>query len=308
LGGEFYEAIGSEEIPGFEFGYLVALRGQVREAVLPYFVTKFKFNTMLDEGWLKQAMGDHGLRIACIGHPIAPLGKIDGQATAELFKQAFALLKTRAPVVAIKGFGPDLPAPGFVKVSGLPVAVLKLRESFWGTLTSHRRNIRRKMKAATDLRFDVVEALPEQYREQIFRLYCNSYNRANVRFECLSPAYFASTAHLSNYLLVYLGEEIVGFIQMIRKGARMTALYMGLDYSVDRKYGVYFAMALKAVEIAIASGCNEIELGETNYSFKRALGSELIATWIYYRHRSSLANFLLARLAFLLTPSEKELR
>lgn len=308
LGGDFYESIGSKEIPGFEFGYLVAQRGGVREAILPYFVTNFKFNTMLDEGWLKHAMGGLGLRIACVGHPTAPFGRIEGKVSAELFEQVFAVLKTRAPVVAIKGFGPDLPAPDFVKVNGLPVAVLKLRENFWETLKSHRRNFKRKMKAASELRFEVVEGLPEQYRDQIFRLYLNSYNKANVRFECLSPAYFKSTAHLSNYLLVYLGEKIVGFIQMILKGARMTTLYMGLDYSVDRKYGVYFAMAMKAVDLAIASGCNEIELGETNYSFKKDLGSDLIDTWVYYRHRNPLANFLLARFAFLFTPSKKDLR
>jgi hypothetical protein len=238
----------------------------------------------------------------------SPFGKIEGKISAELFEKAFAVLKSRAPLVVIKGFGSDLTTPDFVKINGLPVSVLKLRENFWETLKSHRRNFKRKMKSASDLRFDVIEGLPEQYRKQIFKLYLNTYNKANVRFECLSPAYFESTAHLSNYLLVYLGDEIVGFIQMIRKAARMTALYMGLDYSVDHKYGVYFAMALKAVDHAIDIGCNEIELGETNYSFKKNLGSDLINTWVYYRHRNPLANFILARFAFIFAPSENELR
>lgn len=308
LSGDFYRAVGSDDIPNFEFGYLVARRGSVREAVVPYFVTVFKFNTMLDEGWLKYAMGDFCLRIACVGHPSAPLGCIDGKVSAELFERVFAMLKTRAPVVAMKGFGPDLPVPGFVRVAGLPVAVLQLRENFWETLKSHRRNFRRKIRAAAELRFEVFDGLPEQYREQVYRLYMNSYSKANMRFECLSLAYFASTAHLINYLLVYLGEKIVGFIQMIRKGTRMIAFYMGLDYTVDEKHGVYFAMAMRAVDFAIASGCSEIELGETNYSFKKNLSCELIDTWVYYRHRNRGANALLARFAFLLAPSEKELR
>jgi hypothetical protein len=66
-------------------------------------------------------------------------------------------------------------------------------------------------------------------------------------------------------------------------------------------------MAMKAVDHAIACGCSELELGETNYAFKKSLGSELIPTWVYYRHRNPLVNFVLARLAFLFTPSEKDL-
>ena len=308
LGGNFYRAVGSDEIPGFDFGYLIARRDGVREAVVPYFVTDFKFCTMLDDGWLSHALGDLGLRIACVGHPSAPFGCIDGKVSAELFERVFAMLKTRAPVVCMKGFGPDLPVPDFVRVAGLPVAVLQLHENFWETLKSHRRNFRRKRKAASRLRHEVVEGLPEQHLEQVYRLYLNSYTQAKMRFECLSPAYFSATAHLSTYLLVFLGEQMVGFIQMIRKGPGMIAFYMGLDYTVGRKHGVYFAMALRAVDIAIASGCSEIELGETNYSFKKNLGCDLVNTWVYYRHRNRFANWLLARAAFLLTPGENALR
>jgi hypothetical protein len=307
LGEKFYASIGHKEIPDFEFGYLVAQRDGFPEAIIPYFVTRFKFNTMLNEGWLKNAMGNLGLPIACIGHPVAPFGRIDGKVSDELFKQVFEVLKTRAPLVALKGFGPDLPATGFAKVIGLPVAVLKLHENFWQMLKSNRRNLKRKMKAASDLRFETVTGLPEEYREQVFRLYLNSYNKAEVRFECLSAEYFKSTALLSTYLLVYMGEEIVGFIQMIQKGKRMAALYMGLEYSVNKKLGVYFAMTMKAVEYAIARGCSEIELGETNYSFKKALGSDLIDTWVYFRHRNIFANYILARFAFLFAPSQKDL-
>jgi len=308
LGGDFYRAAGPREVPDFEFGYIVAYRGKIPEAVVPYFVTKFKFNTMLDEGWLKSLMGDLGLRVACIGHPCAPFGHIDGRVSSELMEGVFEKLKTLAPVVAAKGFGSDLPMPGFVRVTGLPVAVLRLRENFWDTLASYRRNFRRKKKAAAALRFEEVDGLPEQYLARVYRLYLNTYNKASVRFERLSADYFAATAHLSRYLLVYLGNQMVGFVQMIGKGRSVLAFYMGLDYTVDRKHGVYFAMVMKAIDVAIGRGYTEVELGETNYSFKRSLGSELIDTWVYYRHRNPIANALLARLAFLLEPSETELR
>jgi hypothetical protein len=309
LGGDFYRVAGCDAIPGFQFGYLVASRVGVRVAVVPYFVTKFAFNTMLDEGWVKRALGDFGLRIACIGHPCAPFGRIDGETTPELIEQVFAILKTRAPIVAMKGFGPDLALPDFVRVAGMPVAILQVRDDFWQALKSHRRNdFRRKLKFASKVRFDEVEGLPAQHLEQVYRLYLNTYGKANVRFERLSLSYFEATADLSRYLLAFLNEQLVGFFQLIRKGRTMVVFYIGLDYKVATEHAVYFALNLKAVDIAIANGCDKIEFGETNYTFKKNMGCDLIDTWLYYLHRNPFANWLLARFSFLLAPSEKELR
>ncbi len=307
LGGDFYRAAGSNEIPGFDFRFLIAYRNGIREAVVPYFVTEFKFNTMFDEGWLKQTMGNFGIRIACVGHPCVSFGRIEGKLSDELLAQVYSALKMRASVVALKGFGQDLSAHGFVRVLGLPVAVLQLRENFWATLKSHKRNFQRKIKAASELRFELIEGLPTQYVEQVYQLYLNTHAKANVRFECLSPTYFSSTAHLSSYLLAFSGEKMVGFLQIVRKGSRTNSFYIGLDYAVDRRLGVYFALQLRAVDIAISRSCREIELGETSYTFKKNMGCDLIDTWIYYRHRNWFANLILARLAFLLAPSDKEL-
>jgi len=310
LGGAFYRAVGSQEVPGFTFGSLQARRADGITATVPYFVTRFQFNTMLDEGWPKRLVGNLGIRIACVGHPCAPLGHIDPPEAVDpaLLEAVYQHLQHQAPVVAFKGFGPDLPAPGFVRVAGLPVAQLRLRPDFWNTMPHHRRNFKRKRRAAQDIQFQLHDGLPPELLDPVYALYLNTHAAATVRFEQLSRDYFAHTAHLSRYLLAYWEGRLVAFAQLIQRGDRIAAFYMGMDYSVDRQIGLYFALVMQIVDVASAAGCTEVEYGETSYGLKRNLGCELVDTWIYYRHRNPIGNRIMARLAFLLEPSENELR
>lgn len=309
IGGNFYRAAGIREVPGFHFGFLVAARGGVRVAVVPFFVTDFKLNTMLDDGLLKRLIGKIGLRIACVGHPSASLGRIDGELTAELLARVVEVLKGYAPVVAMKGFERDLPVPaGMVRIPGLPVATLPILGNYWDHLKSKRRvNFRHKLKQVSALRFEVIKSLPPEWVDQIYALYLKTYNKATVRFERLSRDYFVSTAPVCKYMTAFLNDRLVGFVQLLHKGDRMVAFYIGIEEGLDRRLGLYFAMHLKVIDYAVASGCRELELGETNYGFKKDLGSHLTETWVYYAHRHTWANAVLARLAFLFVPSEMEL-
>lgn len=306
--GEFYRAT-QLAIPGFTFGYLVVHRAGVRMAVIPYFITDFKLNTMLEEGWFKRLLGGLSLRIVCIGHPTAAFGRIDGQVSEELLGSAFATLSAKAPVVAFKGFGCDLPALGFVRVAGLPVAVLHLDGDFWGTLHRHkkRNDFTRKLKASAALRFEEHDGLPGEYLERAYQLYLNTRSRSSILFECLSPAYFSSTSALSIYILAFLQDRLVGFAQLLPKGSRVVGKYLGMDYTVSREHELYFALSLRTIDISASRGFKEIEFGETSYHFKKELGCELVDTWLYYRHRNPIAHTLLARFAFLLEPSKNEL-
>jgi Acetyltransferase (GNAT) domain len=306
--GEFYRAT-EHAIPGFTFGYLVAQRAGVCVAVIPYFITDFKLNTMLDEGWLKRLLDGMSLRIACIGHPTVAFGRIDGQVSEELLGSAFAALSAKAPVVAFKGFGNDLPAPGFVRVAGLPVAVLHLGGDFWSTLHNHkkRNDFTRKFKSSAALRFEEHDGLPVEYLEQVYKLYLNTRSRSSIQFECLSPEYFSNTSALSIYVLAFLQDRLVGFAQLLPKGNRVVGTYLGMDYEINREHGLYFAFYLRALDMCARRGYKEIDFGETGYHFKKELGCELVETWTYYRHRNPFAHALLKRVAFLLEPSGNEL-
>lgn len=306
--GAFYRAT-RNAMPGFSLGYLVAHRAGVRVAVVPYFITEFRLNTMLDEGRLKRVLGGLSLRVACVGHPTVSFGCIDGQINSQLLDEVSAVLSRKAPIVGFKGFGHDLPVHGYVRVKGLPVAVLNLEGDFWSTLHNHkqRNDFTRKLRASSALRFEEHDGLPAEYLERIHHLYLDTRSHASLQFECLSPEYFSATSDRSIYVLAFLNERLVGFAQMLTKGGKVVGKYLGMDYTANREHGVYFALCLHALEACARRGYKEIELGETGYSFKQALGCGMVDTWHYYRHRNPLVHALLARLAFLIEPSGKDL-
>ena len=305
----YYASTKEHEIPGFEFGYWVATRAGDTVATVPYFLMDFKINTMLEDGWLKRLLGNAGFRMACVGHPCAAFGNIDGTVSEELMTQVFLALKQLAPVVSLKGFKPDMPAVGFVQAKGLPVAVLTLRENFWQSMSSaRRRNIKRKRKKASALRFEVLRGLPDPYPQLVHDLYIKVHDRSKIQFERLDLNYFVSTAPISQYVLAYLGEELVGFVQTFEKDKRMVAQYIGIDDAFNRAHGIYFALAIRVVDLAIELGCAQIELGETHYEFKRALGCSLEETSVYFRHRNPWVHRLMSLFSFVFEPSEEELR
>lgn len=255
---------------------------------------------------IKSLLGWLSLRIACIGHPTTPFGRIDGEVSEELLCRAYTTLSAKVPVVAFKGFGDDLLAHGFVRVAGLPVAAMRFDEDAWN-IRRKKRNFTRKLKASAALRFEEHEGLPSEYLEQVYQLYLNTLNESPIHFERLSPEYFSNTSELSIYILVFLQDRLVGFVQLISKGDKVAGKYLGMDYTVSREHELYFALCLRIVDMSTRRGFKEIEFGETNYQFKKKLGCDLIDTWVYYRHRNPIVHAMLTRFAFLLKPSESEL-
>ena len=202
-----------------------------------------------------------------------------------------------------------MPAVGFVQAKGLPVAVLNMRANFWQSMSSaRRRNIRRKRKKASALRFEVLLGLPEPFPQLVHNLYIKIRDRSKIQFERLDLSYFRSTANISQYVLAYLGEKLVGFVQLFQKDKKIVAQYIGFDDAYNRAHGIYFALAIRVVDLAIELECEQIELGETHYEFKKALGCVLEDTSVYFRHRNPWVHRIMSWFSFVFEPSEEELR
>lgn len=312
-GVHFHRAFRESEIEGFDIAWLAVFRNGDRVTVAPYFVMDFYFNTMLADGWLKSALSWLKFKIVCVGHPSSDVGHIDGEISREILTAVNAELSKKASIVAYKGFHKDIPINGFIPVMGLPDTVLQLSPDYYSKLSAEkRRNLRRKRKAGESLR--VVEhdgqttALDEQLVDKIYRLYLNTYERADVRFEKLSRTYFIRTASISIYLLFYEGPDLIGFAQMIGKKPCIALKYGGFDYEKGEKYDLYFQVYLRAIDLCIRDGYSRLESGVSSYGFKRFLGSEMVETWVHYRHANKIAHWLLGKLAFLLKPSEADLK
>lgn len=302
----FYRAMHGT-MPGFEFGYLRVTGSPGGDALAPYFLTSFKVGTMLPEGWLKRLIGWIGLPIACVGNPVVAFGRIDGPVDEGVVGAIASTLLRKAAIVSFKGFGPDLPAAGFVRVDGLPICVMHFDAAKWQQ-TRSSRNMRRKLKSSAAVRFEEHWGLPEQHADRIFELYGQTHERALVVFGRLTPEYFHRTSERSLYTLAFSGDQLVGFAQILVKGEAAVANFMGMDYRVNEALGLYFAIVIHIMDLAGQLGLKTVDLGETSYTFKRKVGCDVEPTWIYYRHRNPVMNWLLRRLAWILAPSEEELR
>lgn len=308
-GHAFQEAFQRAQVPGFETGCVVVEAGGQRVAVAPVFRMDLPLSTLLPPGWLQHTLGRVSLRIACVGHPSADIGRIDGPLNADVLAALCGVLAPMAPVTAFKGFGPDLPLPGHVRVRGLPVPVLPLAPDTLARKPSRQRSqLAKKRRMSESLDWQTVRGLPDGLVDAVYALYLQTYERAPLRFEKLNRAYFVETAACSEYLLAFDQGRLLGFAQLITGQGRMLFKYVGMDYAQAHAHGLYFGLLIRMVELAQARGLRELDFGVTAYDFKRRLGAQLHDTWLYYRHANPALHWLLGRAAPLLEPGPDELR
>lgn len=291
----YYKAFQDSGIENFEFGYLVVRRDGGRVAVAPYFVTRYCVNTTLAEGWTKRMLGWLSFRIACVGHPSADLGMLDGEVSAEVLDAINRELFKRARVVAYKDFAAGLPLAGFSSEPNLPVARLAVTADFYARLKgSVRREFGQRRRRARGLRIEECVTFPRAHAGRIYALYLQTLARAQTRFERLTPQFFERVAPFGKYVLYWENDTLIGFALLIGKGHFLLGKYLGMDYAKSRKYGLYFVMMLNHIDICIRDGYTIYQTGQSAYDFKARLGSRLIPTSIYFRHRNPVMNRLLA--------------
>ena len=190
-GASFYQAFQRAKLDGFEVGCLRVFRDARPVSTVPYFVMDFPVSTMLPKGLFKRLLGRVRFRIACVGHPSADFGHVQGESSHEVLSLVNDALARRAALVCYKGFGPDLSLSGFVRVSGLPVPVLTVTPEFWAKLGTRKRNeLKYKLKSSASLRFEEQDGLLEAYIDRVLELYRQTHERAEVQFERLNRAYF----------------------------------------------------------------------------------------------------------------------
>ncbi len=307
----FLQAFQRAGIGDFRCGYLLAYRGKTRVSVVPYFTTDYRLNTLVTNPLLKWLLAPLGFKVACIGHPSTDVGRIEGEISADILQAVNAVLRRKAAAIAYKWFAVALPLDDFVEAAGLPVNVLKADGAYPASLDRNRRkNIRRKIKKSAALEFrehTPENPLPDALIGEVHHLYEATAARADLHFERLNEEYFRLTAPISTYMLAYEDGRLIGFVQWLRKGSRMSGKYVGMDYARNRQYDLYFGIVLQSVVRGIRDGVREFDLGVGSYYSKRMIGAGLLPTRLYFRHRQPVVQWLLARCKFLLEPSAEEL-
>jgi hypothetical protein len=307
-GRDFYKAFQDAGIENFELGYLQASRDGEVIATAPFFTTRYRINTTVRGGWLKALLSPFWLRIACIGHPIADYGAIDGEISADVLEAFNRKIEGKAPLISYKDFPPSLPLARFAMEPSLPVAVLELDEDWWSRLKQHKRSdFRRRLRKAEALRIEVVNGYPMHLGDRIYELYLNVHRHGEFAFEKLNKKYFELVGPFSRYALYWEGETLIGFSLLMCRGERMHYKYLGMDYERGRRHGLYFIMSLSHVEMCLREGYRIYQTGSTSYAFKQSLGSKLDLVYLYYRHRNPVINWALCKLMAAITVQPEDI-
>jgi len=304
----FYQAFQDARVENFEVGYLQAFRGERPVAAAPFFTTRYRINTTLKDGWLKKLLQPFWLHLACIGHPIADYGMIDGEVSAEVLAAFNERLSTKAPVIAYKDFPAALPLEDFAVEAGLPVASLEIKGDYWSGLKQHvRSDFRRRLRKAKALRIEERDGYPAELGDRLYELYLNVHRRGEFSFETLNRRFFEEVGPFSKYVLYWEGELLIGFCLLMCKGNRMHYKYLGMDYERGHPHGLYFIMSLSHIEICLRDGYTIYQTGCTSYPFKQRIGSTLHPVWLYYRHRNPVLNWVICKLMAWLSVKPEEL-
>jgi hypothetical protein len=316
---DFFRTVENVPPPGFTLSAIAAFEDRKILAAAPVFGidyrldTPFQGKTRAVTDWLNKRWPRLITRSAmALGSPMSDSCTI-GFAPhllpfqkRRIFSGLLGALSLEAQVrgtsfLAVKSLGsqseqlaPSLGKHGFHRVTNLPVVALPVRsrsmdEYFCGLPKKTRTYMKRKMRSLPELRIE-FRTSAAGIEEQLFLLFENTRNQSKSRygeFEDLNPDLFKQVmgelGDRACLMLCWKGDRLMSFLLMLVAPDRVIGKYIGMVYPEGRELNLYFVMALKMIEMAIARGIGRVEMGVTTYPTKLLFGGHMERRWLYYR-------------------------
>ncbi len=191
-----------------------------------------------------------------------------------------------------------LSARGYVRLPSLPVAVLDLTgmrdvDGYLASLSSGtRRDMRRKLRSASAVRLEDRHDISDVHAE-LMALYQSV--RAESRldygdFEELPEDYFAHVADQLGaralFRLYWVGATLAAFNLLFIEKERIIDKFLGMRYPLAREHNLYALSWIENVRLCLSKGVRTLQTGQTAYAEKMRLGSHLVPSSVWFRHRS----------------------
>ncbi|HEX5001367.1 MAG TPA: GNAT family N-acetyltransferase [Bacteroidia bacterium] len=120
--------------------------------------------------------------------------------------------------------------------------------------------------------------------------------KAPVKLARLSATYFIELKlHFGNqydFRGLFLGDQMVAFTSGIWNPIRYEAHYIGLDYSLNKQYGLYQNILYCYIEDAIRRKVTSLSFGRTALEIKSTVGAKPVALGCYLRLNNKIYNSL----------------
>ena len=137
----------------------------------------------------------------------------------------------------------------------------------------------------------------ELYKDQMQALYENTIANSNFNAQVLNlntythlKAFFGDKFIVKGY---FKEDKLVGYLSAMVNGENLDAHFIGLDYSLNKTYGIYPRILNDYVRLGIEHKSKRINLGRTASEIKSTLGAVPEDLTCYIRHRKTIQNQLM---------------
>jgi hypothetical protein len=312
-----YYEISEETLPGqFEHAYLV-LRDPIgcRIAVQPVFIAQQDILEGLPEKvhaalawprrffprWLRMGM----LVAGCS----AGNGDLDCRKpwAIEMLRDGLAAYarQKRVAMILLKDFSSSYRRElsafeeyGYRRVPSMPGCTIDFDFSSFEEFRAKRigRSLRHKFNKIARQAPVSMEVLTDvtSIADEIHALYMQTYGRAKMRFECLTPEFFARVGRempdSARFFLWRIKGRLAAFALCLVHDGTMSHLNVGFDYAVSLDLHLYYTTVKDLFEWSLAQGLKRYDTGQLNYHPKLHLRMKLAPLDLYSRHTSPLLN------------------
>jgi len=315
----------------FSFGYLVGKRNNNFNAIFPFFIMDFYFETLIQGPLhciIKRLRSFLGMRVLFLGSPTSEefyLGISKEENLTWVLDKALEELLKICKKNKISGItfynlseknttlGKYLSEKGFFKMESLPGTLLKINadslEGYINSLSKNtRKDLRKKLKRSssevkltTEIREDVSDI-----SQDIYKLYLNNFNGSDVHFEVLTLDFFKNICRnmpgVAKYFITRDREKIVSFNLCLTKGDLCIDKFVGFEPAVSHKYHLYYTTFCHNIDWCIKNGFRFYQPGATDYHPKLRLGAKLIPLFIYAKALNPVLNSFLKLIAKFIEP------
>ncbi len=142
--------------------------------------------------------------------------------------------------------------------------------------------------------------------DEIYALYKQTHDRSKMRFEHLTPEFFAllgqEMGDSARYFLWRVEGRIAAFALCLVHGEEIHHLNIGFDYSVSLDLQLYYVTMRDILQWALGQGLKRYVTGQLNYDPKLHFRMRLAPLDLYSRHTSPLLNPIFKRVLPYLQP------
>ena len=191
-----------------------------------------------------------------------------------------------------------LEAHGYRRIPSMPGCMIEFTFSTFEEYRSNilGRNMRHKFNKMARMPSVPMEVVSDvtPITTEVHALYMQTYARSKMRFECLTPDFFARIGRempeSARFFLWRVDGKLAAFALCLVHDGAMYHLNIGFDYAVSLERQLYYTTIKDLFEWCLAQGLRRYYTGQLNYHPKLHLRMKLAPLDLYSRHTSELIN------------------